>query len=143
SQHHSGPQRSRVGNISSYGGTRVINAGDSTAVVKTRINETLAYGGDGAATSWLDAHTKLNVLANQYERDELTDSMAGGLARSRINALLGGPSWSDPLWDLDVNYIDDRQWEPYVGVNNSSFGLTSSHSGAWLPVNGVLTWFPA
>lgn len=66
----------------------MINQGDSTATVKTKIADALALSGIAAPTSWADAETKLNERAVAYGLDTISDRMAGGTARARINAVI-------------------------------------------------------
>lgn len=68
----------------------MINQGDSIATVKTEIADALALVGVEAPTSWSDATAKLNARAFEYGLDGITDGMAGGTARARINAVIAG-----------------------------------------------------
>lgn len=97
----------------------MINAGDSTAVVKVQISDALALAGVAAPTSWSDAHNKLNSVAVQFERDGLTDEMIGSVARARINALFGGPSFAPDGSDLYLDFMTNQAWgrgAPVAGV---------------------------
>lgn len=68
----------------------MINQGDSIATVKTKIADALALVGVAAPTSWSDSHNKINSAATSLGLTGITDRMAGGTARARINAVIAG-----------------------------------------------------
>src|SRR5690606_15063272 len=105
-----------------------------------KITDLVRYWNGGAAgpTTFGGARSMLNAMAAEVSLPNITPSDSTAAKRGKINALLAASGLPDGA-DLYADFTTGRMWDNGPQVMGER--LTSSHSGAWLPVDGVLTWF--